>query len=185
MRLLIYGSREFADTVSELATKCGHDVAGMVDDFSSGPRVIGTMESATRKFPPDRYGVAVAIGYSNLEGRWNAWKKAKAYGYHAPPLVHPASFVADSASVREGAMVMAGAVVDVRADIGEMAVLWPSACINHDVKVGNNCFVSPNATVCGYSTIGDHSFLGAGAVVIDHIDLPQGTLIKASERYPK
>lgn len=183
MQLLIYGSREFAATVMELARHCGHDVAGVVDDFSTASGILGTFESVTRTHPPDRFGIALAIGYKNLGARWSAWERIRTAGYPAPALVHPRSYVADTARIEDGAMVMAGAVVDVRATVGEASVVWPGATLNHDAVLGPNSFLSPNATVCGFASIGRHCFVGAGAVVVDHVRLPEGGFVKAGSVY--
>jgi len=183
MKLLMYGSREFAQTVAELALDCGHEIAGCIDDHASGPGVLGTFGEVLRSHPPGEYGIALAVGYSNLDGRWQAWQRIRAAGYATPALVHPRAYVARSAEVGAGAMVMAGAIVDVRARIGEAAVLWPGACINHDSSIGQNCFVSPNATVCGYVELGEHSFVGAGAAIVDHCAVPPRTRIKMSSSY--
>ncbi|MBN8441192.1 MAG: hypothetical protein J0M28_05730 [Thauera sp.] len=183
MRLLIYGSKEFAATVAELAQHCGHAVIGMVDDFSGGAGIVGTFDAVTRDFPASDYGFAVAIGYSNIPARWAAWERIRAAGYRAPALRHPRAYVADSAVVGEGAMVMAGAVVDVRAQLGELTVVWPGACINHDVIVGENSFISPNATICGSAVIGRDSFIGAASAIADHVVVPPASFIKMNSSY--
>ena len=183
MRLLIYGSKEFAATVAELVRHCGHEVAGMVDDFKRGPNILGNLDEVSRSHPPSDYGVAMAIGYTNIPARWAAWEKTRSAGYHAPALIHPRAYVADTAQIGEGAMVMAGTIVDVRAEIGDLTVLWPGACINHDTKIGLNTFVSPNATLCGFVNVGSHSFIGAGAVIVDHCQVPEASFIKMLSRH--
>lgn len=185
MHMLIYGSKEFAATVAELVRHCGHEAVGMVDDYNSGPGILGDIDAVTRSHPPSEYGVAMAIGYTNLPARWVAWERIRAAGYHAPALVHPRAYVADTARVGEGAMVMAGAIVDVRAEVGDLAVLWPGACINHDTKIGQNTFISPNVTLCGFVNVGSHSFIGAGAVIVDHCQIPEASFIKMLARYTR
>jgi sugar O-acyltransferase (sialic acid O-acetyltransferase NeuD family) len=183
MRLLLYGSRDFARTVSELVRHCSHEVAGMIDDYNTGPGIVGTLTEAAKRFPPSEYGIALAIGYTDLPARWAAWQRLKGLGYAMPALIHPRAYVADSAHIGPGAMVMAGVIVDMRAEIGEAAVLWPGACISHDARIGANTFVSPNATVCGFARIGAHSFIGAGAAVVDRGLVPEGCTIKMLSRW--
>ena len=183
MRLLIYGSKDFAATVAELIRHCGHEAAGMVDDYNSGSHILGDLASVTRTHPPSQYAVAMAIGYSNLSARWAAWQRIQSAGYCARTLIHPRAYVADSARIGAGTMVMAGAIVDVRAEIAELAVVWPGACINHDVTVGSNTFVSPNATVCGFARIGAHSFIGAGAAIVDQGRVPEASFVKMLSRF--
>lgn len=183
MRLLIYGSKEFAATVSELVRHAGHEVVGMIDDYNCGPGIVGNFESILQNYPASDYGIAVAIGYSNIPARWSIWQKIRSAGYKTPTLIHPRAYVADSAKIGEGAMVMAGAIVDVRSEIGDLVVLWPGACVNHDVRVGSNCFISPNSTLCGFSQVGSHSFIGAGSVVADHGQVPEASFLKMMTRY--
>ena len=184
MRLLIYGSSDFAPTVIELVRACGHEAVGLVDDTRPGPEILGSLEQVTRSHRPGDYGIALAIGYKNLAGRWLAWLRACEAGYEAPALVHPRAYVADSAYVGAGSMVMAGAVVDVRATVGEVAVLWPGVCVNHDTSIGANCFLSPNATLCGFVHLGANSFVGAGAAIADRSEVPPSSFIKMLGRYP-
>lgn len=183
MRLLLYGARDFARTVAELVRHCGHEVAGMIDDFNKGPSIVGTLAEAARRFPPTEYGIALAIGYNDLAARWATWQRVKDLGYPTPALIHPRAYVADTARVDGGAMIMAGALVDVRAEVGPAAVVWPGACVNHDARIGANTFISPNATVCGYAQIGAHSFIGAGAVIVDRGSVPEGSFIKMLTAY--
>lgn len=183
MKVLIFGSREFAQTVAVLVADCGHEVAGYIDDFASGPEILGKLDEVRLTHPASDFAVAIAVGYANLDARWEAWQRVRSLGYSAPALVHPRAYVAKSAHIAAGAMVMACAQVDVRACIGEIAVLWPGACISHDSTIGDNCFVSPNATVCGYVELGAHSFVGAGAAIADHTAVPAGTRIKMLSRY--
>lgn len=185
MRLLIYGSKEFARTVVELARHCGHDVAGAVDDYNAGAGILGTFDFVCEAYPPSEYGFAVAIGYSNIPARWTAWERIRAAGYRAPALVHPRAYVADSATLGEGSMVMAGAIVDVRAVLGDLVVVWPGACINHDATVGDNTFVSPNATLCGSVRVGRDSFIGAAAAIADHCEVPASSFIKMQTRFTR
>lgn len=183
MKLLIYGSQNFAETVADLVRHCGHKVAGMIDDYNTGPGIIGTFDTVTRTYPPSEYGIAMAIGYSNLPARWEAWQRIRTAGYEAPPLIHPRAYVADNAHVGSGSMVMAGAIVDVRVSIDELCVLWPAACVNHDTQLGVNTFVSPGAVWCGFVHVGAHSFIGAGAVIVDHGKVPERSFVKMLHRY--
>lgn len=185
MRLLIYGSKDFAATVAELVRHCGHEVVGMVDDYNSGPGIIGSLTDVSRSHPPTEYGIAMAIGYNNIQARWAVWERVRATGYHAPALIHPHAYVANTAQIGEGSMVMTRAIVDARAELCALTVLWPGACVNHDACLGSNTFISPNATVCGFVMVGAHCFVGAGAVITDHVKVPDGAFIKAGSVYHK
>ncbi len=155
----------------------------MVDDYNQGPGILGDLATVTDSHPPEHYGVALAVGYSQLPARWAAWERVSQAGYWAPALVHPRAYIADSARLGAGVMVMAAAIVDVHAEIGDLAVLWPGANVSHDSRVGSNVFISPGAVLCGAVEVGSHSFIGAGAVVVDHSNVPEASFVKAGSVY--
>jgi sugar O-acyltransferase (sialic acid O-acetyltransferase NeuD family) len=185
MRLLIYGAKDFARTAAALAGHCGHEVAGFIDDFERSSHALGDFEQVARTHSPADFGVLLAVGYNDLRGRWGAWQRVRAAGYRLPSLVHPRAYVADTARVGDGCMVMAGAIVDVRAALADGVVVWPGACINHDSVIGENTFVSPNAVVCGHARVGAHCFIGAGAAVADRRQVPDGSFVKMLSAYTR
>lgn len=182
LRLVIYGSRSFAVTVAALARDCGHEVVGMLDDLHAGPGVLGTFEDFAAGHEVHADGVLMGIGYNDLPGRWRAWQRVRAAGFDAPTLVHPRAYVAPSAQLGAGCLVMAGALVDRGVTLGEAVVVWPAACLNHDSVVGSNTFVSPSVTLCGDVTVGAHSFIGAAACVADGCHLSEASFVKMGER---
>ena len=184
MRFLIYGSRSFARTVTALIESCGHQVLGMLDDYSpTAPGVLGTFEDACRNHSRAAVVMALAIGYNDLDARWRAWQRIRAADWQTPSLVHPRAWIAPSARVGVGSLVMAGAIVDRDASLGEACVLWPGACINHDAQIGANTFISPNSTICGNAIVGANSFIGAAAVVVDGALLPDRSFVKMGSAY--
>lgn len=183
MKLLILGSRDFAQTVVALTLDCGHEPCGFVDDFQKGSGIIGDSDSIQHSHPPHDFGVVIAIGYNDLPARWHAWQKLQRAGYAAPTLIHPRAYIASGVQLGDGTMVMAGAIVDVRACLGEIVVAWPGTCVNHDARIGSNSFLSPNATICGHAQIGASCFIGAAAAIVDHADVPDDTFVPMSGRW--
>lgn len=181
MRLLIYGARDYAATVADLARDCGHDVVGMIEDGAPRDGVVGCFDDVATGFAD--CGIVLGIGYNNLPGRWAAWRRVLTTGRPTPSLVHPRAYVARSAAVGRGSVVMAGAIVDRASRLGEATVVWPGVCINHDCQIGDNTFVSPSAVLCGFVRVGAHSFIGAGAAIADHCQLPESSFLRLQERY--
>jgi sugar O-acyltransferase (sialic acid O-acetyltransferase NeuD family) len=181
--VLLYGSGTLSRLARQLVVECGGRFAGYIDDYKTGPDIVGTFEQIRRVCPPDRYDAAIGIGYGDLEARWSVYEAVVAAGYDTPSLVHPTSMVGENARLGKGCFVMRGAVVDTGASVGDLAVLWPGSVLNHDSTVGPNTFVSPNATICGFVTIGRHCFIGAGAIIINENEVPDRSFVKAGKVY--
>jgi|SRR3990172_5838383 len=178
-KLLIYGSMEFAGVVRDLSRACDYECAGYIDDYAVGGEIIGDYEHVRRKFPRDSCKIAVAVGYKDLKARWAVYEKVLGDGYDVPTIIHPRAYVRDISAVGRGSIVMAGAIVDFNAKVGELCVLWPGTVVNHDSTIGDNTFLSPNSTVCGCAEVMGGCFIGAGAVIVDHVTVPYGSFVKA------
>jgi sugar O-acyltransferase (sialic acid O-acetyltransferase NeuD family) len=184
-KILVYGSQEFGQVVKDFVCQCGHEFIGFIDDYNIGQRILGNFTQVAKKFPYDAYDIAIAIGYKHLQARWNIFQRVRSLGYRFPHLIHPRAYVRDVEAIGEGTMVMANAVVDVRASIGPLVVIWPGVVVNHNSVIAANTFLSPNATVCGYVSVGESCFVGAGATIVDHTDVPPNSFIKAGAVYFK
>ncbi len=182
-RILVYGSRVFGQVVKDLAMQCGYEFAGFIDDFDAGGEILGGWDAVSRTHPASSHALAIAVGYHHLQQRRELCARAHRHGYVTPALIHPRAYVRDPGAIGVGSFVMAGALVDVGARLGEFVVVWPGATINHDSIVGANSFVSPNAAVCGKTTVGEDCFIGAGAVIVDHQSVPARSFIKAGSVY--
>ncbi len=183
MKILVYGSRMFGAVIRCLVDDCGHEFAGFIDDVHKGEGVLGSFERTRMTHPPADYGCVNAVGYSNLAARRDVTARIVAAGYSMPVLVHPRAYVSTTSSIGRGTFVMAGALVDCRVTVDDNVVIWPGVCVSHDCRIGGNTFLSPNCTICGDCQVGCDNFVGAGAVIVSHAVVPDGTRIKALERY--
>ena len=181
--MLVYGSRLFGGVIRCLIQDSGHEFAGFIDDVHEGPDVLGPFDVIQKSHPPSGYGCVNAVGYANLSARRTVTDRIQEAGYMMPVLVHPRAYVSNTSSVGPGTFVMAGALVDCYVAIGAGVVVWPGACVSHDCAVGANTFLSPNCTVCGDCRVGSDCFVGAAAVIVSHAVVPDGTRVKAAERY--
>lgn len=178
--ILIYGSGEFGHVVKNLSFVCGYTFCGFIDDFHTDVTgVVGDFDFVKKNFNPEKYAIAIAIGYKYLSQRRKIYKNVKTNSYQTPSLVHPSSYVDKSVIIKDGVFVMANSTIDFNVKIDSLVVVWPAAVINHDSKIGRNVFISPNATICGFVGTGDDIFIGASATVIDHTYVPSGAFIKA------
>ena len=103
-------------------------------------------------------------------------------------LIHPRAVIAESATLGDGTVVMAGAIVNPAVVVGSHAILNTNSSVDHDCRVGDFASVAPGAALggnvnlgyCAYVgigaainhgiTIGDHTVIGAGAAVVRNLD---------------
>ncbi len=83
----------------------------------------------------------------------------------APPLVHPAAYVAASACLAGGVIVSPFCFIGPGATIASYCLLNVRSTVGHDSKLGSFATLSPNSVTGGFAEIGEGAFLATGAIV--------------------
>ena len=141
-KLLIIGAGGHGQVLAEVAMACGYDRVDFLDDRN--PCAVGTPDRAEAL--AGRYdGVIVSIGNNDLRRAFIQRLQA----VHAPiaTLVHPRAFVAPSASLGEGSVVLPGAVVNTRARVGKGCILSIGALVDHDARIDDFSHINAGAIV--------------------------------------
>jgi len=142
--------------------------AGFVDDT---PGLAGTVVLGLEVFGPvaslgniEHDAVIVALG--DNRARRAMTERLLAAGERLATAIHPRAYVAPSASVGEGSMVSAGAIVTPRAAIGRGVILNTNSSVDHDSIVDDFAHISAGATVGARCRIGAETLIALGATVV-------------------
>lgn len=95
-------------------------------------------------------------------------------------IIAPTAYVAKSAIVGKGTIIMHQAFVNAAAVIGENCIINTKALIEHDAEVKDHCHISTGSIVNGGTVIGARTFFGSGAVSKQYISVPEDSFIKAN-----
>ncbi|MDP2167702.1 MAG: acetyltransferase [Thermodesulfovibrionales bacterium] len=131
---------------------------------------------------PDAKGFALALGVGTVKAsdvRKNIFEKHTGKGFQFPSFVHREAYAAKSSDIRNGAQVMAGAVIQAAAFIGEDVIVNTSAVIEHDCKIGAHCHISPGAVLGGNVEVGECSHIGLGARVLQGVKIGRNVTVAA------
>jgi UDP-perosamine 4-acetyltransferase len=181
MKVVVVGAGGHGTVVCDTLLAAGHEVLGFVDDnremhgreLLSRP-VLGTL---------DALGMAgcaaLVIGIGNNAVRHRCFSRARGLGYEIISAVHPTAIRSPYSAVGAGAMVMAGVVVNVGADIGEDVILNTSSTIDHHCAIGAHAHVGPGVTMGGAVRLGVEVFVGAGAVLLPGVTIGDRAVVGA------
>lgn len=181
--LLIIGASSFGHLMAALAEDCGRRVGGYLDDYSTGPGIVGTTSQLGETLAATDFDLVMAIGYKHLAARIKSFDGLRGRGFQFPSLIHPRAAVSSRARIGDGCLLMSGVNVDAFTTIGDACVLWPGAIVSHDNQIGRNTFISPGATLCGFVSIGQGSFIGANSTIVDSSSVEEGGFVKAATRH--
>lgn len=111
--------------------------------------------------------------------RREVFARAKALGFGFRTVVDATAIVKASASLGEGAQVLAGAIVGTGALIGDNAIVNTGAIVDHDCRIGAHAHVATGAALAGGVAVGDGSHIGLGARVIQGLTVGSESTVGA------
>lgn len=168
-RLIIIGAGGHGKVIADNALKNGYKNICFVDDNMTGDvigfPVVGTCSDIEHL---NDGNTDFIIGVGN-----NAIRKtiAERYNVNWVSIVHPTAQIAFNAEIGKGTVVMANAVINVCATVGEHCIINTGAIVEHDNVIENYAHISPNVALGGTVRIGSLTHVGIGATVNNNIDI--------------
>ena len=145
-----------------------------------GIPIIGD-DSVLEKMQPSEVMLVNGIGMTApaQTARCQAASRLRSLGFRFRPVLDPTSIVATGVEIKEGAQVLAGAVIQPRTVIGIDTIVNTGACIDHDCEIGAHSHICPGVTITGSVKIGSGSLIGAGTIVTPGVSIEKNSMIKA------
>ena len=176
-RLMIIGAGGHGKVIADAALKNGYTNICYIDDHATGDvmgfPIIGTSTDIERL---NDGSTDFIIGIGN-----NAIRKmiAEKYNVNWVSIVHPSAQIAFNTEIGKGTAIMANAVVNVCATVGEHCIINTGAIVEHDNVIENYVHISPNAALGGSVNVGTLTHIGIGVTVKNNVDICSGCTIGA------
>jgi sugar O-acyltransferase (sialic acid O-acetyltransferase NeuD family) len=209
-QIIVFGTGEIAELADFYFT---HDSACEVVGFTVDGtflkqtefcgRPVVPFEQASEKYPPDRFGLFVAVSYARLNAvRTEKVAAARAKGYQLVSYLSSRATVFPGFGPKANCFILEDNTIQPFASIGANVTLWSGNHIGHHsiieddvflasqvvvsggVRIGQGSFVGVNVTIRDHVTIGKQCVLGAGALVLE--DQPDFSVVapRGTERSP-
>lgn len=168
-RLVIVGAGGHGKVIADIALKNGYQDISFVDDNAVGEcmgySIIGKSRNL-EQLNDGKTDFVIAVG-DNVTRK----KIAESHNVNWVTLIHPFAQIGANVCIEHGSVVMAGAVVNVCASIGQHCIVNTCAVVEHDNVLGDYVHISPNASLGGTVHIGECTHIGIGATVINNINI--------------
>jgi len=157
-KLVIFGAGAHARRVAHIAGVTGWTVCAFVDERrQEDGQLLGI--PVLRKPMDTEPGMNAIVAIGDHEVRERIHIEVLQKGFALPVLKHPFSSVAPDVAIARGTVVLAGAVIESQAKVGEGVIVDIGALIDHDAMVGNFCHVKPGALVQSHARVGNNSVI--------------------------
>jgi sugar O-acyltransferase (sialic acid O-acetyltransferase NeuD family) len=131
-------------------------------------------------FPPDEYGMFIALGYQRLNRlRAERYQRAKDKGYQLISYMSSHATVWPGAVIGENCHIGPYCNVSAYAEIGNNVILGVGSVVAHHSVVKDHCFVGARVALSGGATVEPYCFLGTNAVVRDGVAIARECVVGA------
>jgi UDP-perosamine 4-acetyltransferase len=184
--VIIAGAGGHARVVADALLTCGRRVIGFTDADASlhGKEVLGLPilggDEILGRYGPSEVELANGLGsVSDTRARAALFERMHARGYRFTGVRHPAAWVSQRAMLAGNVQVMAGAIVQVGAQLEENVLVNTAASIDHDCRIGAHSHIAPGATLCGAVEVGRGTHIGTGARILQGVRIGRACLVPA------
>ena len=125
----------------------------------------------------------VAIGNNQI--RQQKIELLKQNSFNLITLIHPTAVISQYATIAQGSVVFAGAIINAFANIGVGCIVNTSAIIEHDCIIGDFTHICPNTALAGGVVIGCKSWVGIGSQIKQLIVIGDNCMIGAGSTVVK
>lgn len=178
----ILGASGHGKVVAEIAALNGYTDIEFFDDRWPALRDIEgwcvSGDSASLHKNIERFElVVVAIG--NNQVRLEKQRALSAAGAQLSVLIHPRAVVSQYSYIGVGSVVMANAVINPFANIGQACIINTSATVDHDCQLADAVHVSPGCNLAGGVKVGSCSWIGIGSQIKQLVTIGTGVTVGA------
>lgn len=168
-RLVIVGAGGHGKVVADIALRNGYKNICFVDDNAVGEcfgyPIIGTSVSIEH-LDNGKTDFVIAVGNNKIRK-----KIAENHNVNWVILIHPSAQVGTKVKIETGTVVMAGAVINACATIGQHCIINSCAVVEHDNILADYVHISPNVALGGTVHVGECTHIGIGATVKNNINI--------------
>ena len=115
-----------------------------------------------------KYPIAfITVGQiKSADLRVKLFSSLKDLGVKFPVIISPNAHISKYTEIKEGTIVMHGAIINAGSNIGENCIINNQALIEHDAVIGNHSHISTGAIINGDVKIGSSAFIGSGVIIL-------------------
>ena len=171
----IFGAGGHGKVVLDAMRKAGLVCKGFVDDREvsnwAGLPVLKFAELDTDLNP----SFHIAIG--NNTSRAKISQQLEEFGFFN--VIHPTAVIADGASICNGTLIAANAIIGPDAKVGAHCIINHTAVVDHDCIVGDYTHIAPGVCLGGGAKVGSNCLIGAGAVILPGVAIFDNVIVGA------
>jgi sugar O-acyltransferase (sialic acid O-acetyltransferase NeuD family) len=186
-KIIIIGASGHAKVVADIIEKNGkYEIFGFIDTYKQiGTKILGyqiigneTQIPYLMKKEDIKQGI-IAIGDNWVRKQMFMKIRTIAPDFDFISAIHPSARISNSAIIKKGTVIMAGAIVNSDSKIGIFSIVNSMSSLGHDGNMLDFSSLSSGVVIGGNVTIGKYTAISIGATIINNISIGKHTVVGA------
>jgi len=184
--ILIGGGGHCVSCIDVIESESKYKIIGILDTEENvgkkilGHPILGT-DADILKYVEKGCCFLITVGQiKSASLRVKLYEKIIESGGKLAKVISSRAYVAKSATIDDGTIVMHDALVNSNVSIGKNCIINTKALIEHDCNIESNCHVSTGAILNGGVKLGEKTFFGSNAVSKQGATIKADSFIKAN-----
>ena len=162
------------------------NLVGFIDKIETSDKkhnlnYLGSLENLDKLISLGLKNLIIGIGFSG-----NLKKREKYYDefcnkINIPTIIHKKSIIEESAIIKAGCQIMAGAIIGSHVNIDSNCIINSGSIISHDSTIKKSSHITPGAILAGNVTIGKRCTIGMGSTIYLGIEISDDETINNGE----
>ena len=184
-QMIIAGAGGHAAVLIEAVRSQGIWQVAVLTDPAARGEVLGVPIAGCDDMLPElrEQGIVAALvgvgSVGDATTRVRLFERLGEVGFELPVVQHARSVVSPSATLGAGSAVLAGSIINARAQIGRNVIVNTAAVVEHDCVVGDHVHLAPRCVLGGGVEVAEAAHVGLGAVVLEGRKIGAGSLVGA------
>lgn len=181
--VLIGGGGHCKACIDVLETEGKYRISHIIDFQNKiGQKILGYLINGSdddlQELVKENKNFLITIGHiESNKVRIKLFNKVKQMGGKFAVVVSPNAHVSRHTIIKEGTIVMHGAVINAAALIEENCIINNLALVEHDCTVSKHTHISTGASVNGNCVVGKSCFVGSGSIINQKVEIKDNITI--------
>jgi len=137
-------------------------------------------EGVEKEFPPDKYAMFIAIGYTDRnQKRARIFEEVKEKGYELISYINSKATIWKDINIGENCFILENNVIQPYVTIGNDVIMWSGNHIGHHTIIKDHCFIASHVVISGKVIIEPYCFLGVNSTIREGIHIAGKNIIGA------
>lgn len=181
-KLIILGTRVFAEEVADLVSECDeYELVAFAENwdrerckqFLLGCPILWVTDLAPLAATHEAVCALATTRRSTFLGQ------AEQMGFQFATIRHPSARVSRTATVGAGSILSVGVVIAAYTTLGRHVIVNRGSLIGHHTTIGDCVTIQPGANIAGCVHISSGTYIGIGATILDHVTVGSNAVVGA------